>query len=172
MNLSNQGKLDWLGEEVGAMGPNLHTALFDMVEDGGAIPLPEYITIKREGGQVCLGPSLTQYGRTTARVEVVGEGDRRVVRALVRCQDIGSEEDSGFETEEEEFERMVEKRREELSDEEREIEELDDEAEEVEAKVEEERKVKLEKEEEEGGAEARRKMVHQRRLSAGVSPYF
>ena len=40
-------------------------------------------------------------------MEVVGEGERRVGRAVVRCEDIDSEEDSGFMNGEEEFERMV-----------------------------------------------------------------
>ena len=81
-------------------------------------------------------------------MEVVGEGERRVGRALVRCEDIDSEEDSGFMSEEDEFERMVEERTEVLSNGEREVEDLDTAEKKKEAKVEEEITARMEEEDE------------------------
>ena len=95
-----------------------------------------------------LGSSLTQSGRASARMEVVGEGERRVGRAVVVCEDIDSEEDSGFMSEEDEFERMVEERTEVLSNGEREVEDLDTAEKKKEAKVEEEITARMEEEDE------------------------
>ena len=166
-----RGQYDWLGEEVCAAGPTMHTLLENMVlEGGGVVPLPEYVTVTRpDGSTISLGPSLTQPHREMKRVEVVTTARGPVAKEKVEDE----EEDSGFEEEsdeeEQEFEEMLKKRREELSDEEREQEDEDAKEELQEAKedVEEEKEKDKENNENDVDVEERRRMKKQRRRSQG-----
>ena len=58
---SQNGSVDWLGEEVCATGPKMDRVLEKLVREGGDVPLPKYVIIQREdGSSICLGPRLTQ----------------------------------------------------------------------------------------------------------------
>ena len=172
-----RGRFDWLEKEICAASSDMHSILEKMVVDGGAVLLPEYVTITRsDGSTVSLGPALTQPHREFKRVEVV-----RTVRGPVAQEKVmEKEEDSGFEgdsdEEQEEFEEMLEKRRENLTDEERTQEDLDEKEEEEEMKAEqEEKKVKDETKQDstdkdsnvEMDSEERRRMTKQRRRTQG-----
>ena len=111
------GSVDWLGEEVCASGPKMDRVLEKLVREGGDVPLPEYVTIQREdGSSISLGPHLTQPCTSTKSgvFEVVTTA-REPMAQLLQCKVVSNTE--------EEFKEMLERRRANLDDEERNLEE-------------------------------------------------